>query len=456
MSKVIRSNDELNALANGKELVTNGDFSLGTAGWLEADTNTTISNDASRLKVLNTGTTYGYGKTSLDTIVGSTYELKLDAIDGSTASYRFGVGTTTGGLDILSVGATEGGSKKFTFIATSTTTYIRVGMDTNVATSYVLFDNISVKEIPQVQGENLPDYVATRSNYGFKNHIINGGFDVWQRGTSFTGAGFTADRWLLTAPVNSQRISLSTAETDLTGAAYALRYNAGTYVSYKIEDVRTLAGKKATLSFWSRSGASKTLHNLFIRQYFGTGGSGLVDTPFSPITFNNTTGLNKHTFTVTLPTIAGKTIGSDNTHYIEIFFESQNDGIYTDITRVQLEEGSVATPFEQRPYGLELSLCQRYYQKKAIVDFTNIGGGYGTRIHLPFKTTMRISPSVTYGNDYDLSQQLAYNTSVGGVIQYVATASKSDTYMTAYVYGANHDSNDKQQSTISYTLTAEL
>ena len=234
---------------------------------------------------------------------------------------------------------------------------------------------------------------------GFKNYIINGNFDVWQRGTSFSTAGFTADRWFITANVSSQRISLSPAETDLTGRAYALRFNAGTYVSYKIEDVRTLAGKKATLSFWSRSGASKTLYNLYIRQYFGTGGSAIVDTPFSSITFNNTTGLTKHTFTVDLPTIASKTIGSDNTHYIEIFFDSQNDGIYTDITGVQLEEGSIATPFENRPYGLELSLCQRYYEK---VDSTRCntpvyGTGTGFIGSVKYKVPKRTVPTISLG-----------------------------------------------------------
>ena len=246
---------------------------------------------------------------------------------------------------------------------------------------------------------------------GFKNHIINGNFDVWQRGTSFSAAGFTADRWFITTSVNSQRIALSPAETDLTGATYALRFNAGTYVSYKIEEVRTLAGKKATLSFWSRSSASKTLYNLYIRQYFGTGGSTLVDTPFSSTTFNNTTGLTKHTFTVTLPTIAGKTIGSDNTHYIEIFFESQNDGIYTDITGVQLEEGSIATPFENRLYGLELSLCQRYYETGFFaVTAGTIGTGMSLATNIVYKNTKRISATVVYsGVAYTNCSNIATN-----------------------------------------------
>ena len=274
---------------------------------------------------------------------------------------------------------------------------IRFGKQSGGELALVIPDGVDNTEVIVPESGILATEQYVDGKYsGFKNYIINGNFDIWQRGTSFSTTGFTADRWFITDNVSSQRISLSPAETDLTGRAYALRFNAGTYVSYKIEDVRTLAGKKATLSFWSRSGASKTLYNLYIRQYFGTGGSAIVDTPFSSITFNNTTGLTKHTFTVDLPTIAGKTIGSDNTHYIEIFFNSQNDGIYTDITGVQLEEGSVATPFENRPYGLELSLCQRYYQKIAWSDrkTTTATGQYlHQSIRLP--VDMRVTPTVT-------------------------------------------------------------
>jgi hypothetical protein len=274
---------------------------------------------------------------------------------------------------------------------------------------------------------------------GFKNYIINGNFDIWQYGTSFSTTGFTADRWFITANVSSQRISLSPAETDLTGSSYALRFNAGTCVSYKIEDVRTLAGKKATLSFWSRSGASKTLYNLYIRQYFGIGGSAIVHTPFSSITFNNTTGLTKHTFTVDLPTIAGKTIGSDNTHYIEIFFESQNDGIYTDITGFQLEEGTIATPFENRPYGLELSLCQRYYER--LIDFryvTYMSAGNNVWISSKFSVPKRIAPtmntvSATYANTTVISYynvntghaNIVCGATVSGQVGFVATIEAS-------------------------------
>ena len=82
------------------------------------------------------------------------------------------------------------------------------------------------------------------------------------------------------------------------------------------------------------------------------------------------------------------------------------------LTGVQFEVGSVATPFERRLYGQELALCQRYYQKSfaqgtvpqnlVYTVSTTIachGGSNGWSPHIPFKVTMRASPTVTtYGN----------------------------------------------------------
>jgi hypothetical protein len=81
-------------------------------------------------------------------------------------------------------------------------------------------------------------------------------------------------------------------------------------------------------------------------------------------------------------------------------------------TNVQLEEGSIATPFEQRPIGLELSLCQRYYEK-----FTYSLGGYAASstafiAPLSFNTTKRVVPVVTIsslGSTSNVASSNQYN-----------------------------------------------
>ena len=71
---------------------------------------------------------------------------------------------------------------------------------------------------------------------------------------------------------------------------------------------------------------------------------------------------------------------------INISTNRQLNSVYTlDIAQIQLEEGSVATPFENRPYGLELALCQRYAQ----ILTTNTVSDYDLR------PPMRASPTKT-------------------------------------------------------------
>jgi hypothetical protein len=75
------------------------------------------------------------------------------------------------------------------------------------------------------------------------------------------------------------------------------------------------------------------------------------------------------------PSISGKTLGTDNNSSLglNIWFDAGSDynsrtdslgqqsGTF-DIAQVQVEPGAVATTFERRPIGMELSLCQRYFQ----------------------------------------------------------------------------------------------
>jgi len=89
-------------------------------------------------------------------------------------------------------------------------------------------------------------------------------------------------------------------------------------------------------------------------------------------------------------------------------------------TNIQLEPGPVATPFEQRPVGTELALCQRYYQDLgvAVVQYVNASGS-DTRIFMCPRQTVAMRPGVsltapggvTLTSDTDsIANQRVYNT----------------------------------------------
>jgi hypothetical protein len=207
----------------------------------------------------------------------------------------------------------------------------------------------------------------------FRNKIINGGFDIWQRGTSFSANGtFPADRWLLqidgsgaTRAVGQQSFTVGNTITGQEPKFY-LRYNqsvAGTGATFnildqRIEDVRTLAGQQVTVSFWAKADATRTI-NSSIQQVFD-GSAEVAGLQSGTITLS--TSWTRYSYTGTLASIAGKTVGANS--YAALRFNLPlNSTFVIDLWGVQVEAGSIATPFEQRPIGVELSLCQRYYYR---------------------------------------------------------------------------------------------
>lgn len=236
--------------------------------------------------------------------------------------------------------------------------------------------------------------------FNFRNKIINGNFDIWQRGTSQTSSGYgSADRWVLgltgTSDTMSQQ-SFALGQTDVpNNPKYFMRHvvttsaGAGNYalVNQRIEGVETLSGQTATLSFWAKADASKNIAIEFI-QNFGTGGSPStqVDTIGSQL-IALTTSWTKYTVSVSIPSVSGKTLGSDANDWLGLIFWfdagstygsrtaslGQQSGTF-DIAQVQVEEGSGATSFEMRSINEESSLCLRYY----INTLYTGGAGYAT------------------------------------------------------------------------------
>ena len=234
---------------------------------------------------------------------------------------------------------------------------------------------------------------------GMRNKIINGKMDVAQRGTSFpaiaTGA-YSLDRWLTAyvtntgvatvsqqsdAPTNefqnSLRANVTTADTNIAAGEYFI-------LAQRVEgyNVRDLIGRTFTMSFWARS--SKTgvhcvsfRNSVFDRSYVAEYSIASANTwEFKTVTvsgglilagtWNWTTGQGLEicwalASGATFNTTAGAWQTGNFTGTANQVNCLDTIGNIFAITGVQLEVGSVATPFEHRPIGLELALCQRYY-----------------------------------------------------------------------------------------------
>jgi hypothetical protein len=256
---------------------------------------------------------------------------------------------------------------------------------------------------------------------GFRNRIINGGMVVDQRNNgSSISSGVNAitygvDRWYvyaLGAAVTLQRVGSSAARFEsalrLTGAAS----NTFAMIGQRIEVSNSLdlanqlngGGGYVSLSFAAATSASKTVTwKIF---YANAANNFATKTEIGSGTQATTSSLTTYVASAfLLPAIA--TTGLS----VEFSVDNLTSGTF-DLTGVQLEPGPVATPFEQRPIGTELALCQRYFQRKVLdmrVFATGAGYAYAFPQHLP--VSMRAIPNVAF-----VSNAAALNTASVAVL----------------------------------------
>jgi hypothetical protein len=281
--------------------------------------------------------------------------------------------------------------------------------------------------------------------YGFRNRIINGDMRIAQRGTAAvtTAGSFPVDRIRMenssdgafsaqqdsSAPAgfnNSVKVTITTADTSLTTTQAIL-------VRHLMEGVNTadLAwgtanAKTVTLSFWARSSLTGSfggsIRNGGSRSYPFVYSISAVDT--------------WEYKTITIPGDITGTWATNNTAGIQIVFcmgsgptRIGTAGAWADgdfvlpsgavsvlgtlnatwfITGIQFEVGTVATPFERRPFGMELALCQRYYYQFSNSGLSDRAYAYSpyspasytslpnTSASVPmyFPVTMRAAPTV--------------------------------------------------------------
>jgi hypothetical protein len=280
---------------------------------------------------------------------------------------------------------------------------------------------------------------AAASPFGLKNRIINGDMVIDQRnsGASGTASQYTVDRWVfvpsqaskLTWQQNAGSVTPPVGFSNYFGFTSSSAYSvaAGDYFyfqqpieGYNVADLGfgTANAKTITLSFWVRSSLTGT---------FGGAIQNGTSTRTYPFSY---TISSANTWTQISITVAGDTTGTwltTNGHGLSVFFSLGMGSTYSGtantwsstnyisttgavsvvgtngatwyVTGVQLERNTTATPFEWLPYGTELALCQRYYQRMTSVSaFTAFGSGAMTNagaanIYVKYPTTMRSQPT---------------------------------------------------------------
>lgn len=209
-----------------------------------------------------------------------------------------------------------------------------------------------------------------------QNYIINSEFDIWQRGTTFSVASnvYTADRWVTT--VSSQTVSRTTDVP--TSFTFSLRMqNSGatsTGVATRIEsfDSTNLVGKAVTVSFWARTPQTGQTIRAVLSHPTTTADVFSALTTFQTLTATPTSTWARYSFTF-------NALNSNFARGLQLTIGSNASGDATHdlyIAGIQLEEGTVSTPFRRNQTNIqaELAACQRYYEKSFPINFAPQNG----------------------------------------------------------------------------------
>ena len=285
-----------------------------------------------------------------------------------------------------------------------------------------------------------------------KNLIINGAMQIAQRGTSATGVtayGYhTVDRftqhfvncgtWTISQDTDSPDGFSNSLKLDCTTADASPAASDRVGIQQRIEGQTlqqlakgTTSAKSVTVSFWIKSNKTGDIQvNLYdldnTRQIGNT------------VTINSAATWEKKSLT-----FAGDTTGAfDNDNNLSLIiewwldsgtdyssgavptsWETVNDadrgaGVtlaladstsnYINITGVQLELGDAATEFEHRPYGTELQLCQRYFEKLSGIVYGSYIGSFGASYATWFfSTEKRTTPTMTFTGSTGTAQNVS-------------------------------------------------
>jgi hypothetical protein len=203
---------------------------------------------------------------------------------------------------------------------------------------------------------------------GRRNLVMNGGFDVWQRGTTVTKTSntyqnFTADRWsaYFGGTYTQEQTTLPNGDyvdyfKGVLGTTGGNRININNFIE---NGNRIISGKYVTISFWLKTSVIDNQVNVKLQTTNGSNFSSYIQVANKYI--ETSTSWKKYEITLKCNDDIAN-VGARPHVLLEIdgVDGSWANGTSFEIAQVQLELGRVATPFEHRSYGEELALCQRY------------------------------------------------------------------------------------------------
>ena len=272
---------------------------------------------------------------------------------------------------------------------------------------------------------------------GRKNILINGSFQVSQRGswasaTAAVNGAITVDRWqvhlgTVSATAQDTGKKLKIAATSTNASAYLIQQQIVEFHTDYASKTVTASAKITSNNANARLGIYDGVTHFSSPAHSGNGTEELL-------TVTATLGASPTTLKIR-PIIASAIAGS----------VSITSGDYIEFGEVQLELGSVATDFEHRSYGEELALCQRYYylhvsgvnKQIASAAYYTSTSAYG---HVSFPVTMRSIPSLEASSGS--SHFTMYANSIGrtsnSLVAQGGTESQINVYLTTSTATAGH------------------
>jgi hypothetical protein len=363
-----------------------------------------------------------------------------DSIDASLVDLK---GGTTG--QVLS--KTSGTDMDFTWVTTDDANAIQNSIvDAKGDLISATANDTPARLAVGANGETLVADSSTSTGLRYQvpvnvNPVLNSAFQVWQRGTTITGAAaitYSADRWMALRDAFVAGFDVSRQVTNDTTNLPFIQYcarvqrtagNTGLqfmWMANNFESINSIpyAGKTVTLSFYARAGAnySSASNVLQARLYSGLGTDQNIATGYTgtatPIDQNATLTTTWQRFSYTATVASAATELAIRFGYTPVGTAGAND--YYEVTGVQLEVGSVATPFKTYAGTLqgELAACQ-YYYKPTLYGIGKFTSTTAAVLQVNYGI-MRVAPSVVF---------------VSGGIDEIGTTTRTATAITALGLG---------------------